>query len=62
MNEQTQDLDTLVTCLSECVGLPIDPAHFADVSLNLGRLLSEARKVMRVDLPTAMEPAPVFRP
>jgi hypothetical protein len=62
MTDDPADLDHLVTCLSACAGLPIDPAHLADVSLNLGRLLDEGRKLMAVSLPTEMEPLPVFRP
>ncbi len=62
MTDDTQDLEHLVTSLSASVGLPIDPAHLADVSLNLGRLLAEGRKLMQVPLPIEMEPAPVFRP
>ncbi len=62
MTDDAQDLDHLTTCLSHAAGLPIDPAHLADVSLNLGRLLAEGRKLMQVSLPTDLEPAPVFRP
>jgi len=62
MTDDAIDLDHLVTCLSACAGLAIDPAHLPDVSFNLGRLLAEARKLMAVPLPTEMEPAPVFRP
>ena len=61
MTDDTSDLAPLVTSLSACAGLPIDPAHLADVSLNLGRLLDEGRKLMAMSLPTEMEPAPVFR-
>ena len=62
MTDDAADLDHLVTCLSACVGLPIDPAYRADVGLNLGRLLAEGRKLLAVSLPIEMEPAPVFRP
>ncbi len=62
MIDDAQDHDHLVTSLSVCTGLPIDPAHLPDVSANLGRLLAEGRKLMALSLPTDMEPAPVFRP
>jgi hypothetical protein len=62
MTDDDKDLDHLVTCFSACAGLAIDPAHLADVSTNLGRLLAEGRKLMALPLPTEMEPAPVFRP
>jgi hypothetical protein len=62
MTDDTQDTAHLVTCLSASVGLTIDPAHLAGVSLNLGRLLAEGRKLMQTPLPPEMEPAPVFRP
>ncbi len=62
MTDDTAYLEHLATCLSGCVGLPIDPAHLADVSLNLGRLLNEGRLLMALPLPADMEPAPVFRP
>jgi hypothetical protein len=62
MTDDIADLDHLVTCLSACAGLSINPAYFADVSLNLGRLLDEGRKLMALSLPIEMEPAPVFRP
>jgi len=62
MTDDDTTLDHLVSCLSAAAGLTIDPAYLADVSLNLGRLLAEGRKLMALSLPTEMEPAPVFRP
>jgi hypothetical protein len=62
MTDDALNPDHLVTCLSAAAGLTIDPAHLADVSVNLGRLLAEGRKLMALSLPTEMEPAPVFRP
>ncbi len=62
MTDDATDLDHLVTCLAACAGLTIHPAHLADASLNLGRLLGEGHKLMVLPLPAEMEPAPVFRP
>jgi hypothetical protein len=44
------------------VGLPIAPAHRADVIEQLGRLLALAALFMEFDLPEGIEPGPVFRP
>jgi hypothetical protein len=62
MPDDAIDLDHFTLCLSHVAGLPIDPSHFADVSLNLGRLLAEGRKLTVLSLPTEVEPSPVFRP
>ena len=55
MDEET------VACLAACVGLEIDPAYMADVTLNFARLMAQAQLLMQTELLTETEPAPVFR-
>lgn len=54
--------EDIVMALAVAAGMPIAPAHLPGVTLNLDRLLVQARLIMAVPLGIADEPAPIFAP
>lgn len=50
-----------VAALGIVAGLNIPPEYAAGVAGNLARLLVQAKLVMEFELPSDVEPAPVFR-
>ncbi len=62
MTAPDADFVRLASALAEAVGMPLRDEHLSGVADNLGRLLAQARLLMREDVVTETEPAPVFRP
>jgi hypothetical protein len=57
----TLDLDELITTSADALALPIDPAWYPTIRLNLEVTFRLATFVADFPLPDDAEPAPVFR-
>jgi hypothetical protein len=57
----TLDLDGLITASADALALPIDPAWYPMIRLNLEVTFRLATLVADFPLPDVAEPAPVFR-
>jgi Protein of unknown function (DUF4089) len=53
--------EQMVVALGSVAELNIAPEYAGGVAENLARLLAQAKLVMEFELPSDMEPAPVFR-
>ena len=62
MTDRAPDLARLASALAEAAGMPLRAEHLPGVADNRGRLLAQARLLMREDVATETEPAAVFRP
>lgn len=59
MNAMSQDV-TAIDAAAAAIGLMIEPAWRADVTVNIAVLLRFGRDVASFPLPDETEPAPVF--
>jgi hypothetical protein len=55
-------IDALMAAGAAANNLPVDPAFYDGVRINLVRTAAIAKLVTEFDLPDAVEAAPVFRP